>query len=192
MATFLVIDFETHSCAELNKVGAWRYAEDISTGILCLGYKVVTDGVAKPTEVIYESQILTKHRELHDLCLDESVIFAAHNAGFEQAIWKHVMVGQFGWPELPPHRWHDTMAVAARKTLPMSLDKVGEVLNLSTQKDKEGHRLMMQMCKPGKDGYFDHSPEKMRRLAQYNVGDVDTQYQLHLRLGGLGPAERRV
>ena len=192
MATYVVLDFETYSCADLTKVGAWRYAEDISTGILCLGYKVVTNGEAKPTVVIYERDILAKNVHLMLLVRDESVIFAAHNAGFEQAIWKHVMVAQFGWPEMPPHRWHDTMAVAARKTLPMGLDKVGEVLNLSTQKDREGHRLMMQMCKPGKDGNFDHTSEKMKRLAQYNVGDVDTQYQLHLKLGGLGAEERKV
>jgi DNA polymerase len=192
VATYIVADFETHSCADLNKVGAWRYAEDVSTGVLCLGYKIVRDGEAQPTVVITEAQILAKHKELHDLCLDPAVIFVAHNAGFEQAIWHHVMVGQFGWPALPPERWHDTMAVAARKTLPMGLEKVGEVLNLNVQKDREGHRLMMQMCKPGKDGYFDHSPAKMQRLIQYNIGDVDTQYHLHKRLGGLGADERRV
>lgn len=192
MSIYVVLDKETASCADLTKVGAWRYAEDISTFILCIGYKIVRNGEAGPTVVITEKDILAKHKELHDLCLVPAVIFVAHNAGFEQAIWKHVMVGQYGWPEMPPERWHDTMAVAARKTLPMSLDKVGEVLNLNVQKDREGHRLMMQMCKPGKDGYFDHSPEKMRRLAQYNVGDVDTQYHLHRRLGGLGSNERRV
>ena len=192
MSTYVVIDFETFSCADLNKVGAWRYAEDISTGILCLGYSVVTDGAKEPTCVITEADVLAKHSPLYGLVTDASVIFVAHNAGFEQAIWHHVMVGQFGWPALPPERWHDTMAVAARKTLPMSLDKVGEVLNLNVQKDREGHRLMMQMCKPGKDGFFDHSPEKMARLIRYNVGDVDTQYHLHKRLGGLGADERRV
>jgi DNA polymerase len=192
VSTYVVIDFETFSCADLNKVGAWRYAEDISTGILCLGYSVVTDGAKEPTCVITEADVLAKHSPLYGLVTDASVIFVAHNAGFEQAIWHHVMVGQFGWPALPPERWHDTMAVAARKTLPMSLDKVGEVLNLNVQKDREGHRLMMQMCKPGKDGFFDHSPEKMARLIRYNVGDVDTQYHLHKRLGGLGADERRV
>jgi DNA polymerase bacteriophage-type len=192
MATYVVLDKETFSCADLNKVGAWRYAEDPSTGILCIGFKVVTDGVPAPTRVITEAQIIAKDPELLALVLDESVIFVAHNAGFEQAIWKHVMVAQFGWPELPPHRWHDTMAVAARMTLPMALGKVGEVLNLRVQKDFEGHRTMMQMCKPGRDGNFDHSPEKLKRLIQYNVGDVDSQYELHKVLGGLGASERKV
>lgn len=192
MTTTVIIDFETASCAELNKVGAWRYAEDVSTFILCLGYKVVIDGQPRPTVVLTEPElnIALAKPPLYNLVSDPNVIFVAHNAQFEQAIWKHIMVAQHGWPELPPERWHDTMAVAARRTLPMSLDKVGTVLNLNTQKDKEGHRLMMQMCKPNRDGNFDHSPEKMARLIQYNVGDVDTQYDLHKRLGGLGASER--
>jgi len=189
---WVCLDFETASCAELNKVGAWRYAEDVSTGILCLGYKVVSSDVVYRTKVITEKEIAAKHETLFALASNPNVIFVAHNAQFEQAIWHHIMVAQFGWPELPPERWHDTMAVAARKTLPMSLDKLGQVLALNTRKDMEGHRLMMQMCKPRPDGNFDHSPDKMKRLAEYNVGDVDTQYELHLRLGGLGASERKI
>jgi DNA polymerase len=186
------LDFETASCADLRKVGAWRYAEDPSTFILCLGYKVVTDGKADPTEVLTEKDIAWRSEPLFSLVGNPDVIFVAHNANFEQAIWRHIMVGVHGWPPLPPERWHDTMAVACRKTLPPALDNVGAVLKLPVQKDKEGHRLMMQMCKPGRNGFFDHDPVKMDRLVQYNVGDVDTQYELHRALGGLGPEERRV
>jgi DNA polymerase bacteriophage-type len=188
MTTYVVLDFETSSCADLKKVGAWRYAEDVSTMILCLGYKVVRDGKPSPTVVLTESDIaimVNKAAELLALVKDPSVIFVAHNAQFEQAIWHHIMVRQFKWPALPPERWHDTMAVAARRTLPLKLEHVGEVLNLNIRKDMDGHRLMMQMAKPGRDGNFDHSPERMQRLVQYNVGDVDTQYELHRKLGGL-------
>jgi DNA polymerase len=192
MPTYVVLDFETASCADLRKVGAWRYAEDPSTFILCLGYKVVTDGKADPTEVLTEKDIAWRSEPLFSLVGNPDVIFVAHNANFEQAIWRHIMVGVHGWPPLPPDRWHDTMAVACRKTLPPALDNVGALLRLPVQKDKEGHRLMMQMCKPGRNGFFDHDPVKMDRLVQYNVGDVDTQYELHRALGGLGPEERRV
>lgn len=193
MTTYVVVDFETASAADLNKVGAWAYAEDISTFILCLGYKLVVDGEPRQTVVISEQEIAAKHEPLYSYAKDPNVIFVAHNAQFEQAIWKHIMVAQHGWPELPPERWHDTVAVAARRTLPMSLDKVGAVLQLQTQKDKEGHRLMMQMCKPDRDGNFsNHTPANLARLKQYNVGDVDTQYDLHKRLGGLGASERAI
>ena len=33
------VDFETRSTLNVADVGAWRYAEDPSTEILCLGYK---------------------------------------------------------------------------------------------------------------------------------------------------------
>ena len=193
MALPVILDFESYSCADLQKVGAWRYAEDVSTGILCLGYKTIAaNGTPAPTRVITEGQIRGFDPELLALVNNPDIIFSAHNAHFEQAIWKHVMVGQYGWPPLPPERWHDTMAVAARMTLPLGLDRVGKALNLEVQKDGEGHRLMLQMCKPGRDGNFDHALGKMARLAQYNVGDVDTQYHLHVTLGGLGASERKV
>ena len=195
MPRSVVIDFETASTADLPKVGAWRYAEDPSTFVLCLGYKLLDGDVHAPTRVLTEREVAFTargHEELLALVNDPSVIFIAHNAGFEQAIWKHVMVGVHGWPPLPPERWHDTMAVAYRKTLPPALDNLGAILKLPVQKDKDGHRLMMQMCKPGRDGNFDHPPEKLARLVQYNVGDVDSQYHVHLKIGGLGPEERRV
>lgn len=182
--------FETASCADLNKVGAWRYAEDISTSIILLGYKVLDGDRHDPTIVLTEKEVAKRDTKLLALVSDPSVIFIAHNANFEQAIWQHIMVKQHGWPPLPPERWHDTMAVAYRKTLPPALDNLGAVLKLPVQKDKEGHRLMMQMCKPGSHGDFDHSPEKVARLIQYNVGDVDSQYHAHIRLGGLGKQER--
>ncbi|MDV7391986.1 hypothetical protein RZS08_11550, partial [Arthrospira platensis SPKY1] len=140
-----------------------------------------------------ERAIRERHTELLDLAYDPTVIFVAHNAGFEQAIWQHIMVKQFGWPPLPVERWHDTMAVAARYTLPLNLDKLSATLKLNVQKDREGHNLMMQMCKPNpRTGNFDHPPEKMLRLMKYNVADVDSQFETHCRLGGLGPQERAV
>lgn len=193
MTRYVVLDFETASCADLKQVGAWRYAEDISTFILSLGYKIVTDNMPAPTVVLTEQDIRDRHTELLELCYDPSVIFVAHNAGFEQAIWQHIMVGQHKWPPLPIERWHDTMAVAARYTLPLNLDKLSSTLKLTAQKDMEGHALMMQMCKPNpRTGNFDHPPEKMARLLKYNVGDVDAQYEAHCKLGGLGPQERAV
>jgi DNA polymerase bacteriophage-type len=190
---WVCIDFETASCADLTKVGAWRYAEDTSTFVLCLGYKIVVDNEPRETVVLTEREIRDRHTELLDLVYDPNVIFVAHNAGFEQAIWQHVMVAQYGWPPLPVERWHDTMAVAARFTLPLNLDKLSATLKLNVQKDREGHALMMQMCKPNhRTGNFDHSPDKMVRLLKYNVADVDSQFEAHCNLGGLGPEERAV
>jgi len=183
-------DFETASCADLTKVGAWRYAEDPSTFILCMSVGVIRDGKEEETLSFTERQLREFDPRLKALVDNPEVMFIAHNAQFEQAIWWFIMHKQYGWPHLPPERWHDTMAVAARRTLPMALEKLGEALRLPIQKDMEGHRLMMKMCKPGKDGMFDHKPEDLRRLMAYCDRDVATQNQVHFRLGGLGPSER--
>ena len=35
-----LVDFETRSFLNVKDVGAWRYAEDYTTEILCMGYKL--------------------------------------------------------------------------------------------------------------------------------------------------------
>src|SRR5690606_376463 len=115
---YCVIDFETASHCDLLKKGAYVYAADMSTFIVCLGYKVVEDGKPRPTRVLTEREILAVDPELLTLASDPDVIFVAHNCSFECGIWKHQMEPA-GYPPLPPERWHDTMAAAAMRALPM-------------------------------------------------------------------------
>jgi DNA polymerase len=187
---YVVSDFETASRADLQKIGAWKYAADMSTFMLCLALKLVVDNKPEPTRVLSEKQIHAIDRELYELASDPEVIFLAHNAGFEQAMWKFHMV-PLGYPELPPERWHDTMASAAMKALPLGLDAVVTALDLPVRKDMEGHRHMLYMCKPDKDdGWSHHTPENLQRLYTYCVGDVDAQYGVYLSTKGLGTSER--
>lgn len=186
---YVVLDFETASMCDLQKRGAWVYAHDFSTFILCLALKVVVDKQPSPTRVLDEAELRRIDRELMTLAEDPDVKFVAHNAGFEQGMWKAHMV-PLGYPELPPERWHDTMAVAAMKALPLGLDALTKALELPVQKDMEGHRLMLRMCKPNIKGEWEHSEGNMTRLKEYCVGDVDAQYGSHVVLGGLGASER--
>lgn len=188
----MCLTFETASEVDLLKCGAAVYAQSLETQILCLGFKAVEDRRPANTVVLDGKDLRNpktsthpKVRELLALALDPGVIFVAHNSSFEQFIWRYCLE-PFGWPPLPIERWHDTLAVAAMKSLPMGLDPLGKVLDLPIQKDLEGHRLMLQLCKPDKDGgWSHHTPEKLARLRQYNVGDVDSQYGAHLVLGPL-------
>lgn len=187
---YIVHDFETASRCDLLKKGAWVYAADFSTFIVCYGYKVVIDGKPQPTRVLSEKELQGPDPELLALASDPSVIFMAHNNGFEAAMWKHHME-PLGYPALPPERCHDTMAAAAMKGLPLGLDALTTALELPVRKDMEGHRLMLQLCKPDRDGgWSQHTPENIARLKQYNVGDVDSQYASYIATGGLGPSER--
>lgn len=189
LSVYVVIDFETASSCDLQKRGAWVYAHDFSTFILCLALKVITNKQPAPTRVLGESELRRLDPELMALAKNPAVKFVAHNAGFEQGMWAAHMV-PMGYPELPPERWHDTMAVAAMKALPLGLDALTTALALPVKKDMEGHRLMLRMCKPNNKGEWEHSADNMSRLKSYCIGDVDAQYGSHVVLGGLGPEER--
>lgn len=187
---YVVHDFETASRCDLLKRGAWVYAADFSTFIVCYGYKLVIDGKPQPTRVLTEKQVLAGDPELMALANDPEVIFMAHNNGFEAAMWKFHMEPA-GYPPLPPERCHDTMAAAAMRGLPLGLDALTAALELPIRKDMEGHRLMLQLCKPDRHGtWAHHTPENIGRLLEYNVGDVDAQYASYIATGGLGPSER--
>ena len=187
---YVVADFETASRADLIKIGAWKYAADMSTFALCLSLKVVTDNRPAPAFCLSERQLHALDPRLLELVNDPEVIFLAHNAGFEQAMWHFHMV-PMGYPPLPPERWHDTMATAAMKALPLGLDALVSALELPVKKDMDGHRHMLMMCKPDRDGgWSHHTPENLQRLYDYCNADVDAQYGVYVSTKGLGPSER--
>ncbi len=187
---YVVADFESASRADLQKIGAWKYAADMSTMVLCLAIKVVTDERPAPSRAMSEKQLHKIDPELMELCNDPAVIFVAHNAGFEQAMWRFHMV-PMGYPELPPERWHDTMAVAGMKALPLGLDALVTALELPVKKDMDGHRHMLIMCKPDRDGGWSHHNEfNLKRNYDYCEADVEAQYGVYVATQGLGPSER--
>jgi DNA polymerase len=187
---YVVSDFETASRIDLKKVGAWKYAADATTFPLCLSLKVVIDKKPQRTRVLTEKQMHARDAELMALANDLEVIFIAHNAGFEQAMWKFHMV-PMGYPELPPERWHDTMAVAGMKALPLGLDALVTALELPVKKDMDGHRHMLIMCKPDRDGGWSHHNEyNLNRLGDYCGDDAEAQYGVYVSTQGLGPSER--
>lgn len=189
-STHVVADFETASHADLQKIGAWKYAADMSTFPICLSLKLIVDGKPKPAFCLSEAQLHGLDPRLMELANDPNVKFIVHNGGFEQGMWHFHMV-PMGYPPLPPERWHDTMAVAAMKALPLGLDAVVSALELPVKKDMEGHRHMLMMCKPDKDGgWSHHTPENLQRLYDYCNSDVDAQYGVFVSTGPLGDSER--
>jgi DNA polymerase len=118
----VVLDVETRSTVDLKKVGAHRYAVDPTTDIWCVAYAIDDQPVSlwlpgepPPPEIIAAAA-------------DPGCKWVAHNAGFERAIWRHVLT-RHGWPELPPvERWRDTQAMALALALPPALGKLSKVL----------------------------------------------------------------
>lgn len=170
---YVVIDFETRSAADLKKCGAWKYSEHPTTEPLCLGYSI--DG--GPAELWRPG---TSAAALHD-AIAAGAWVVAHNALFERSIWTNVMVPRYGWPEVPPEQWYDTMASCARRALPLDLDKASVFLRLDHQKGD--NRALMKLCKPNKKtGSFIEDPALLAEVEEYCQKDVMTEGALLRRL----------
>jgi len=190
---YVVGDFETASPVDLKKAGAARYAEDPCTEVICFGFNRV--GSNHPASVWTPADGMDSEigQKLLALVTDDSVVWIAHNAFFEKMIWRKVMVEVYGWPDIPDHRWHDTMAVCAMKALPQDLDRASLVLRLGIQKDKEGSALAKSLSKPNKKtGEYDRSPATLQRVYTYCGTDVEGEIEMHQRIGWLPAGERRV
>ena len=135
------LDFETRSVCDLKSAGADRYAQDVSTEVLCAAIKV------GPAEEIWVPG-MPFPRLLQETAIDQGLPIRAWNAAFEIAIWMHVMETDHGWPAMPPERFACTMQRAALVGCPGALDRAVTALALDVSKDMDGHKLMLKMCKP--------------------------------------------
>lgn len=203
----IYIDFETRSELEIQNVGAWKYSSHPSTELLCMAYKINT----MPTDIFIREEINqiwdnlkfpedtddTKNMFIDYISRFEKL--EAHNAFFEYAIWHNIMVARYNWPAIPEDRWYCSAAKAAYHGLPRKLDDVCLALNLDVKKDKEGSRLMKQMCKPRpkwkktEQGpkWFENN-EKLNRLYEYCKQDVRAEYALSQALDDLPRTERKL
>ena len=195
----IYLDFETRSEADLKKTGAWVYSQHPSTEILCLAAKFDDSPVCLVTgKQLLTAKILRQNHNapLYKMIVEGTEIFEAHNAFFEKAIWRNIMVKRFGWPDIPDHRWRCSASVAAYHALPRGLQTVGAALGLDTVKDVEGKRVMLQLSKPKpKTGGFmkeDDHADKFQTLYDYCKADVDAEHALSKRLGHLPPRELEV
>ncbi len=181
-----LIDFETRSFLNVKKVGAWRYAEDFTTEILCMAWKIGDGktglwipGLPFPQEVIDH--------------VNAGGIFEAHNVQFERAIWLLILRPQFNIPM--PKRWKDTLAMCAYRGLPLKLDHAGIALNLPIQKDKRGTYLLNTLSTPKfgtkaePDRIYREDFDLMDELYGYCITDVDSEKCLGDTVGDLPPSE---
>ena len=136
------IDFETYSEADLRAIGAYNYAAHPTTEVLCMGWAIDDE---EPQLWVQGDLFPAK---LWSAIANGGEVWA-WNAGFERAIWEHKMLGiDWGAPEIRPHQWNDTAALAATLALPRALGKCAAVLGLAEQKDDGGRYLIQRLCKP--------------------------------------------
>ena len=135
-------DIETRSTVSLEDAGAWRYAADAMTEILCIAFAIED----------HEPQIWTPSQpiptEFFELAGNPTWCVVAHNQQFERAIATHILQPRFGWPEIPLAQQRCSMTLALAHALPGALENAAAALKLPFQKDREGYRLMRLMSRP--------------------------------------------
>jgi DNA polymerase len=117
-------DIETRSVLRLADAGAWRYAADPSTEVLCVGY-TVNDA---PVRIWTAEQAVPE--EFIAAARDSDWFVVAHNDAFETAIEERLLNLRYGWPLIPIERHRCTMAAALANALPASLEGAAEALSL--------------------------------------------------------------
>lgn len=190
MTHILHIDVETRSAVDLKKTGVSVYAADPTTDIWCAAYSF-DDG-----EVF-----LWKNGEPIPPEIENHIVLGgtltAHNAAFEQAIFKHILHPRYGWPLPDIEQWRCTMVMGYAMALPGALEHIGPALGTGFDKDMAGNRLMKAMAKPrkakkGEDPtkiYWRDKPEDLEKLYAYCRSDVEAERAADKRLIRLRPAE---
>ena len=178
----LSIDLETYSSVDLGKSGVYKYAESEDFEILLFAYSI-DDGEVKVIDLA-NGEIIPE--EILSALSDENVEKWAFNANFER-----VCLSRFLGERLKPQGWYCTMIWSAYLGLPLSLEKVGEVLKLDKQKMNEGKALIRYFsipCKPTKTNGMrtrnlpHHDLEKWSTFKEYNQRDVETEMAIKKKL----------
>ena len=182
------IDFETRSFADLPEIGLDKYANCLSTQVLCIAFGTTPETIkvkAPQNPSTNELWPLMQH-------VSKGGKIAAWNAMFEYAIWNCVCVPKYGWPPLKLEQCIDTMAIAASNNIPQNLDDAGQFMDAKYQKDPMGKKLIQKLCKPNKKGQFNNDPELMAQLFEYCAQDVRTEMAIGSVLRGLTDTEQEV
>lgn len=192
--SYLYLDFETFTEADLKKVGSYAYAEHPSTEVLICTYAFddepvqvwdCTDGSDMPGDL---------HRALRRLVKPNSRIkMVWHNGGlFDRLIMKHC----WGF-DIPVSNTIDTMIWAFRHALPGSLDALCEVLGVSADnaKDKRGKALIQRFSKPTPKNYkirrytAETHPDEWALFIKYAVSDITAMREVFHKLPRWGNSE---
>ena len=178
----LSIDLETYSSVDLGKSGVYKYAESEDFEILLFAYSIDDGGV----KVIDLSNGEIIPEEILSALSDKSIEKWAFNASFER-----VCLSRFLGKRLKPQGWYCTMIWSAYLGLPLSLEKVGEVLKLDKQKMNEGKALIKYFSIPCKQTKTNgmrtrnlphHDLEKWSTFKEYNQRDVETEMAIKKKL----------
>lgn len=168
----LSIDIETFSDIDIQKAGAYRYAQSEQFRIMLFAYSF--DG--EEVQVVD----LENGEEIPHFILtalqDKDVIKHAYNAAFE---WYCLNLAGI---KTPLDQWQCTMVHAMYLSLPAGLANTGEALGIPEDKKKSavGKQLIRYICvKPYKPDAV-----KWKAFKEYNRQDVVSEMEIENRLSG--------
>lgn len=183
--TILWGDFETRSRCNLKTAGAYNYAQDASTEVLCFSYAFddepvqtwvpfCTDRVQKPPFPVRVVRHIKSGGQLR-----------FHNAGFDRLILEFVVCDGYGVPKPKLEQWYCTAAQARSNCLPGSLEDIGRAVSSNMRKDFRGSQLIRKMCVPP----FEYTPALMAEMIQYCEQDVRAMRAISQALRSLSVEE---
>ena len=147
------VDFETRSRCDLKSKGAYNYAQDLSTEVLCMSYAFDDDEVQTWTSGPLPD--FTGH------------MIYAHNAAFERLIFWYVLQQNY-----PLESFYCTASQARANCAPGGLEDVGRFAGAAMKKDHRGSQLIRLLSVPKADGTFNNDPTLMAEMIQYCEQDV--------------------
>lgn len=178
----LAIDIETYSDVDLTKCGVYAYVDSPNFTILLIAY-AFDDQEPKIVDLVCGEQIPKK---VLKALTDDRVIKTAFNAAFERTC-----LSRYLGIALSAVSWQCTAVQSALLALPLSLEGVGEVLNIRLKKLKEGTDLVRYFsvpCKPTKSNNGrsrnlpEHAPEKWEKFKTYCIRDVEAEREIRWKL----------
>lgn len=189
------IDFETRSPVDLRTRGAFVYFAHPLTKPLLSSYRIDHGPVRRWR---YGQPCPADLRA----AVEAGAIISAHNASFETGCFD-LLADREGWPRPAYEQYRCTAATAAAMALPRDLETLAMALGLTTQKDKEGTRLIRKFSIPRRprkhedpDGLYwnepeDH-PEDFDRFCAYCDTDVTVEDEADARMMRLSDAEQQL
>lgn len=165
----IIIDFETRSRCDLKTKGAYNYASDPTTDILCMAW-AFADQDEKGNGIWFPNQY-PQEMPAPEIFEDAELVMA-HNANFDQMIYEFIAVPEYGFPAIPEDKWYCTSAQARVNAMPASLDDLTRALDSRHKKDHRGKQLIRKLSIPQKDGTFNEDAGLMQEMGEYCVSDV--------------------
>jgi len=196
MVAAFILDFESEATVDIKQCGAYAYSVHPDTDVMCLSWRLATG--APGTERLWHPGWTRESNEIpYELQIAVSataIEFHAFNAFFESCFWANVMVKRYGWPEIAPKRWHCLAARSAYRGYSQNLARCAEGLRLPEDKDNEGHKIMMAMCRVGKRSKkvladWDANQKKLR---SYCKKDVEVEALIYHTVPPLPEKEEKI